>query len=153
MSSGSQAKYLTMTLDEIKALPVETAAQHDAACFLWVTVPILPWGFDVLDAWGFKYKTAIFWHKAGRLGMGFWFRGQVEVCLLGIRGNVTAFRCQRENIIIEKPNRHSTKPEQFWNLVADALPFNYVNRIELFSRHERPGWDAWGLDLMADKSV
>ena len=85
----------------------------------------------------------ITWYKVdpktmnGRLGLGHYFRGMTEHCLVGVRGNVKPFGCQMQNVIIEKPRKHSQKPEAFWNLVRcafskrDATP-----RIELFCRGE-----------------
>jgi N6-adenosine-specific RNA methylase IME4 len=100
----------------------------------------------VMDAWGFKYKTTIYWRKIMSLGMGFWFRGQVEVCLMGIRGDVKAFRCQKPNFIQSKVRAHSQKPEELWNLIEPELDkYKLSPRIELFCRGSpRTGWDGWG---------
>ncbi len=78
------------------------------------------------------------------LGMGFWFRGQVEVCLLGVRGKVKAFRSQRINIIESKVRRHSQKPEEMYELI-ESLGID--SKIELFAREKRSGWDSWGDEL------
>ena len=139
--SGAAQKYHVMSQDQIIALSVPEITERDAICFLWVPVPLLPDAFPVMDRWGFSYKTAIFWRKIMSLGLGFWFRGQVEVCLLGVKGNVKAFRCQKPNFIQSKAGRYSEKPERFWSLIA---PHILQPGIELFAREERPGWDAFG---------
>ena len=99
--------------------------------------------FPVMEAWGFAYKTMITWYKVdpktmrGRLGLGHYFRGMTEHCLVGIRGDMKPFGCQLPNIIIEKPREHSRKPEAFWNLVECAFRGKDVSpRIELFCRGE-----------------
>jgi len=147
MSSGSASKYPTMTLLDICAMKVPAITHSQGAVlFLWATTPLLPEAFKVMDAWGFKYKTAIYWRKIMSLGMGYWFRGQVEVCLFGIRGDVKAFHCQQPNFIQSKVRAHSQKPEELWNLIEPELDkYNLSPRIELFCRGEpRPGWDGWG---------
>lgn len=117
MTSGAVNKYPVMSIDDISRLPVQSIADKNAACFLWITTPLLPDGLKVLDAWGFEYKTSLYWHKTGRLGLGYWYRGQVEQCLFGIRGKVPAFRLAKPNIITEKPRKHSQKPDGIRELI------------------------------------
>src|SRR3990170_4383255 len=80
MSSGSESQYPTMSLQELSALPVPLIADKDSVCFLWASVALLPDSLSLLSAWGSQYKTSIFWRKIMSLGMGYWFRGQVEMC-------------------------------------------------------------------------
>lgn len=147
MKSGAVQKYPVMDLAQIKALPVSNIADKDCILFLWGTVPLLPWAFEVMDAWGFKYKTCLFWNKIGRRGLGFWFRGQVEVCLLGIRGKVTPFRCQLPNVIEAPISKHSQKPVDFFHLVE---PYTPEPRLEMFARTSRLGWYCWGNEVESD---
>ena len=147
MKSGASAKYPTMELKDIQLLSVARLADLNCACFLWVPVPLLPDGFDILKTWGFEYKTAIFWRKIMSLGMGFWFRGQVEVCLLGVVGKVKAFRIQKPNFIQSKVGRHSEKPEEMRQLIEET---GLTPRIELFARKKVEGWDCWGNEVESD---
>jgi len=107
---------------------------------------MLPEALQTMKAWGFKYKTKITWHKTGRLGLGYWFRGEVEELLFGVRGKVKAFRCQLPNFIEAPVREHSEKPEGFRQMieVSTALTIPEPKRIELFARKRVPGWDAWG---------
>ena len=131
MLSGSSQKYPVMSTLDIALLPIENISLVDSVCFLWVTVPLSDHGFRVLNDWEFEYKTAIFWRKIMSLGMGFWFRGQVEICLLGVRGKVKPFRLQKPNFIQTKALRHSEKPEEMRQLVEAT---GLQPRIELFAR-------------------
>ena len=142
MKSGSSAKYPTMTINELCSLDIP--ADKDCALFLWATVPLLPEALFLMDHWGFKYKTTLFWRKIMSLGMGFWFRGQVEMLLLGIKGKIKAFRIQKPNIIQSKVGRHSEKPEEFRELI-EMTGLN--PKIELFARQKTPGWDSLGYDI------
>lgn len=147
MKSGASQKYPCMTLDDIKAMPVKQIADKNSVLFLWATVPILPEAIEVLMAWGYKYKTALFWRKIMSVGMGFWFRGQVEVLLLGIHGDVKAFRIQEANFVQAKVRKHSQKPDEFRRLIEKT---NLFPRIELFAREKTDGWDVWGNEVESD---
>jgi len=147
MISGSEAKYPVMSIDEICALPIKRIADKNSALFLWVTCPMQREGMAIMDAWGYQYKTKIYWRKIMSLGMGFWFRGQVEELWLGIHGEVKAFRKQVPNFIQTKVLKHSEKPVEFRELIesVDLKP-----RIELFARQKVGGWDCWGNEVESD---
>lgn len=148
MKSGAAQKYPTMSLDEICALPLRQLTHRASACFLWATVPMLPEAMMVLAAWGFKYKTAIVWHKVGRRGLGHWYRGEVELLLLGVRGPLRAFRMQESNHVEAPVLRHSEKPDVFRQKVERAADRNSLPaRLELFARVHPTGWDVWGNDI------
>ena len=141
MNSGSCVKYNTMSLDELCALDVQEISQKDSCLFLWATTPLLPEAFIVMESWKFKYKTAIYWRKIMSLGMGYWFRGQVEVCLVGVKGKLKAFRSQEPNFIQSKVKKHSQKPDQMYGMI-ERLGLD--PKIELFARERREGWESFG---------
>ena len=148
MTSGAESKYLTMTLDEICAIPIRDIAAKDSVLFLWATTPLKWEAFEVMQAWGFTYKTTVYWRKIMSLGMGFWFRGQVEELLVGVRGKVKAFHLQEPNFIQAKVLAHSEKPEEFRQLIERATArMPSQNRIELFARRRVEGWDAFGNEV------
>ena len=87
-------RYRTMMLDEICEMPVAAHADNPAHLYLWVPNALLPKGLQVMQAWGFTYKTNIVWYKVrkdggpdGR-GVGFYFRNVTELLLFGIRGSL-----------------------------------------------------------------
>lgn len=134
--------YKTMTLYELRELPVGDLADVDCHLYLWITNRSLPKGFDLLDAWGFRYITCLTWVKPS-FGMGNYFRGQSEQVLFGVRGSQllkrkdvgTVFQAPRG------PNGHSSKPLAFMDLVESCSPGPY---LEMFSRSNRLGWTTWG---------
>ena len=81
------------------------------------------------------------------LGMGFWFRGQIEYCLLGVKGKIKPFRLQKSNFIQSKALRHSEKPEEMRQLIEAT---GLTPRIELFARKKVDGWDCWGNEVESD---
>lgn len=140
----AERQYKVMKLEDIKNLPVSDISNENSCLFLWAVTPFLPEALDVMKSWGFKYKTVIYWDKIN-MGMGYWFRGQVEMCLVGIRGNIKPFRAQIRNIIEEKRTKHSKKPEKIYNIIESISSIK--TKIELFARFHRQGWDVWGDEI------
>ncbi len=142
-------RYETMTLKDIKELPIELLAQDKAHLYLWVPNALLQEGLDVMKAWGFTYKTNIIWHKVrkdgepdGR-GVGFYFRNTTEVLLFGVKGSMRTLDPGRSqvNIIKSIKQEHSRKPDEQYTLIEKCSPGPY---LELFARGTRKGWAAWG---------
>jgi len=148
LKSGAIQQYKTLSLQEICNLPINKISHDAVVLFLWSTVPLLPEGLQVLNAWGFNYKTAFFWRKIMSLGMGYWFRNQVEVLLVGVKGDVKAFRIQKANFLQTKVGKHSEKPKEIYGLLEQiARKYRLEPKIELFAREHREGWDVWGLEV------
>ena len=143
-SAGAEYYYDTMSIEAIKSLPVKDASARNAVCFLWAVVPMLPDAIGVLGAWGYKYKTMLTWHKHGTSGMGYWFRGFTEHLLLGVRGDVKAFRSMKPNVVYARVGAHSAKPPEFYSMIEAVT---HGPRLELFARSGRPGWTAWGNEM------
>lgn len=133
------AHYDTMTLDDIKALPIE--AMPESYLFLWATNPLLREAFEVMEAWNFEYKTTLTWVKPS-IRMGYYFRGRTEHLLFGTRGKPGRLKRNDLGNVINAPvTRHSQKPEQFYDLIEAACDGPY---LEMFARRRRHGWDVWG---------
>ncbi len=143
-------RYGTMTLNDIKALPVSQAADDTAHLYLWVPNALLPDGLEVMKAWGFTYKSNLIWHKLrkdggsdGR-GVGFYFRNVTEIILFGVRGkNARTLSPGRSqvNYIGTRKREHSRKPDEQYDLIQSCSPGPF---LEMFARGERPGWAIWG---------
>jgi N6-adenosine-specific RNA methylase IME4 len=150
------ARYPTLTLEEICAIPVAAHLAETAHCYLWVPNALLPEGLRVLAAWGFDYKSNIIWHKVrkdggsdGR-GVGFYFRNVTEVLLFGTRGrNVRTLAPGRRqvNMIETRKREHSRKPDEQYGLIESCSRGPY---LELFGRGVREGWTVWGNEAEAD---
>jgi N6-adenosine-specific RNA methylase IME4 len=140
-------QYPTMALDEIKAWDVPAA--EDSVLFLWATAPKLREALEVMEAWGFEYKTHFMWDKE-KIGMGYWCRGQHEVLLVGTRGNFAPPEPSRRfSSVIRAPRgRHSAKPAAVYKLLEAMWPdFGERERAELFARTKRRGWTAFGNEV------
>lgn len=140
-SRDIENQYPTMELEDIKALDVPAA--DDAILFLWATSPKLPEAFEVMDAWGFEYRTSMVWVKP-QIGMGYYCRSKHELLLIGKRGEAPIpEETNRPHSVLEAPRTtHSTKPSEFYEVIERMYPS--LTKVELFARAERDGWASWG---------
>jgi N6-adenosine-specific RNA methylase IME4 len=138
-----ESHYETMSLEEVCGLPVRDLADKDCILFLWATSPLLPEAIQVIQAWGFAYRSSAVWHKSG-LGMGYYFRQDHELLLVGKRGNArppdTASRVS--SVIQARKGLHSRKPWQVYEIIERMYP--EAVKLELFCRTPQPGWYSWG---------
>ena len=143
-------RYKTMKLDEIKLLPVYKVSSKRSHLYLWVPNALLKEGLEVMEAWGFKYKTNIIWHKirkdgeSDNGGVGFYFRNSTEVLLFGIKGsNVRTKKLGRTqiNFVKSRKREHSKKPNEFYEIIENCSWGPY---LELFARGPKKNWTVWG---------
>ena len=149
---SAEQHYPTMRLEDIKALPVADLAAEDCVLFLWATFPILKEALEVVEAWGFSYKTVAFtWVKENRKspglfwGLGYWTRANAEVCLLATRGSPKRQSAAVHQVILSPVEQHSKKPDAVRERIVTLM--GDVPRVELFARQETPGWDVWGNEV------
>jgi N6-adenosine-specific RNA methylase IME4 len=143
-TTGATDHYPTMPLKDICALPVKDIAEDNAVLFLWVTSPLLEECFEVIKAWGFKYKSSFVWDKIGH-NMGHYNSVRHEFLLICTRGSCTPDNVKLFDSVqsIEK-TEHSKKPEEFRGII-DTL-YQAGSRIELFARKQTDKWDVWGYE-------
>jgi N6-adenosine-specific RNA methylase IME4 len=161
---GALRHYKTMSIDDIKSMPIKQISDDDCILFMWATFPKLREALDAISAWGFAFKTCAFvWIKTNKRtnvnqfsflpheqfdsfwGMGRWTRSNAEICLLGIKGKPIRLNADVHQIIYVPIDDHSKKPaetrDRIVRLVGD-LP-----RIELFARNVSEGWDVFGNEV------
>ncbi len=141
--SGNSLPYPTMDIEEIKAMPVVEIADENAILWLWTTNAHLRVAFEVVEAWGFEYRTLLTWVK-DRMGTGEWLRGQTEHCMLAIRGKPVFLHGSHATVLEAARREHSRKPEEFYALVEATSP---GGKVELFCRQRRAGWHAYGNEI------
>lgn len=138
-SKRNVTPYPTMSLAEIKEIPVVELAAENSILWLWSTNAHLPDAFEIVETWGFQYKTFLTWIKP-RIGTGDWLRGRTEHCIMAVKGHPLV-RLTNQSTALHAPVRdHSQKPDEFYRLVETLCP---GRKIELFSRETRDGWDTW----------
>lgn len=149
---SAENHYHTMNIKDIMALPVDKIADKDCILFLWITFPCLKEGIEVMERWGFKYKTCGFnWVKRNKkkntyfIGLGFWTRSNSEVCLIGTKGQPKRVSKSVSHICDARIMEHSKKPAEIRERIVELC--GELPRIELFARDKVKGWDSLGDEI------
>lgn len=140
--AAAENHYSTLSIDEICGVPVESLAENFAHLHLWTTNAFLREAFEVIEAWGFQYKSCLVWIKP-QLGMGNYWRVSHEFLLLGVRGSLPFHDKACRSWILERRSVHSRKPHSVRNLIEKVSPGPY---LELYGRAEIPRseWTVYG---------
>ncbi len=152
MNSSATDHYKTMSLSDICNLPVKKIADDNCILFMWVTLPKLNQFMNVIESWGFEYKsTAFVWVKKNKIsdsffmGLGRWTRANPEICVLATKGKISRKSNAVRQLQIFPIEQHSKKPDEFRNLIIKLC--GDLPRIEMFARQKTNGWDAWGNEI------
>lgn len=142
-SRAIENHYPTMTLEAICALKVNEIAHKDAVLFLWATSPKLAEAMQVIEAWGFTYRTCMVWVK-DKIGMGRYARQQHELLLIAAQGAVPVPEPSDRvpSVVYADRTEHSAKPAEFYDVIEAMYP--EYQKVELFSRTVHEGWTGWG---------
>lgn len=153
--------YKTMSIEDIKNLDIKGISDKNCILFFWATMPKLKEAFEVIEAWGFEYKTCAFtWVKqnpSGKgifAGLGRWVMGNAELCLLATKGKPRRISKSVKQIVLAPRSKHSEKPAIIRDKIVELC--GDLPRIELFARKENKlfdnfkGWDVWGNEVKSD---
>lgn len=157
--SGQYASldYPSMTLDDLKALPVASWANDNAALFMWVTGSFISEALELGRTWGFRFiRVDKVWVKqasaGGRHGVvDPWGMTDCEYLLLFVRGKMCSHQVERNQFVsapLSYPGKHSAKPHEFREMIerrfGDTIDQRPIKRLEMFAREASAGWDVWG---------
>lgn len=151
---GNERHYPLMTLENIKKLPVGEVCAEDCILFLWVVDTQLFEAKEVIEAWGFKYKTVGFtWVKKtaqnkDHFGVGMWTRKNPEMCLIATKGHPRRINAGIRQLQYGLKREHSRKPDEIRDEIVKLV--GDLPRIELFARIKADWWDVWGNELNND---
>ena len=154
----SRNPYPVMSTEDIKALPIKDIADENCILFIWTTDYHLSRCCEVINAWGFEYKTVGFaWQKLTKDNKPVTFMGNytmksgIELCLLATKGKGFQKWIKKRNVralVQAQREEHSKKPDEVRNRIVQLL--GERPRIELFARQKTDGWDVWGNELEND---
>lgn len=155
VQGAAEKHYRTMSVDDICQLPIAEICCKDCILFMWATFPQLKEALQVIKAWGFNYKSVAFvWLKQNKsgigwfYGLGFWTRGNAEICLLATRGHPKRKSAKVHQFIISPLRGHSQKPDEARDKIVELV--GDLPRVELFAREKADGWDTWGNEVECD---
>jgi N6-adenosine-specific RNA methylase IME4 len=138
---SAENQYPTIPTEKLKKMDVQSLANEDAVMFMWATNPLLKDAMELMDSWGFNYKTNMVWTK-DRHTAGFYVFGQHELLLIGVKGSLLPSGSKPKSIITGANNVHSKKPDIVYSLINAMYPG--LKCVELFARNTHPGWESWG---------
>lgn len=140
---AAENHYPVMSIEELCDLPVDDMTEDNAVLFLWTTSPLLKESFEVIEAWGFEYKTSFVWDKV-RHNMGHYNSVRHEFLLVCTKGEcMPDVQKLFDSVVVqERSKTHSEKPEIFREMI-DTL-YTRGKKIELFARKTVDGWETWG---------
>lgn len=151
-NTAKELPYKTMTLDEIKSIPIGNIANVGCHVYCWTTNKMLQHTFDVLKSWGVNYHLTLVWVKPSALAPCFAYKFATEFLLLGFFGKpMQKFIGMGKLNWIEhftKAGQHSQKPEKMYNLIKEMSP---EPRIDIFSRRLISGFETWGDEAPKEK--
>ena len=141
---GAEGHYPLMSMEEIKALPIDKMAAENCALFMWCTFPYLDKQIKLFEHWGFDYKTQAFtWIKLNPkdnkpfFGVGYYTKSNAEVCLLGIKGKMKTINNDVSSVVLSPRREHSRKPDCIRDNIVRL--FGDLPRIEMFCRDQHEG--------------
>lgn len=144
--------YSVMSVEELKKMKINSITNDDCILFMWATYPKLRDALEVINAWGFKYKTIGFqWIKQNKTGNGFffgigsWTRGNTECCLIANKGKPKRINAGISQLVFSPIRKHSQKPDEVRDRIVELI--GDLPRIELFARQKVDGWDCWGNEV------
>lgn len=139
---SAEMHYPSKTIDELCDMPIKNLADINSVLFLWVTVPLIQEAFEIVEAWGFEYKTHFVWDKV-KHNFGHYSSVRHELLFVCTRGSCLPDIPQLyDSVVSIERTDHSCKPEQFREMIDTLYPTGA--RIELFARKNVDGWKAWG---------
>tara|TARA_R100001594_G_scaffold138441_1_gene182091 strand:+ start:271 stop:927 length:657 start_codon:yes stop_codon:yes gene_type:complete len=145
---GATRYYETLTTNDLFDFPVHSWGASDCVLALWVINSMLPAGFELIDSWGFTFKTVGFvWIKTNKkkggifVGMGYHTRQNAELCLIATKGKPKRKSASVRQVIMSPRREHSRKPDDIYTRLESLYNGPY---LDMFSRENREGWDAFG---------
>lgn len=137
--------YSTLSIEDIKELPINNISTSNSWLFLWTTQKFLFSALSILEKWEFKHLLTMAWKKTYGISEGmplFGFRWNCEFILVGYKTKPKLWASKKLiPACFEAPNiKHSKKPDKFYELI-----YSLGNtHIDIFARASRFGWDVWG---------
>lgn len=141
--------YPTLTVEQIKKLPVKELSSKSSHLYLWVTNKYIEDAYDIARSWGFNPSCLLTWIKPKHgIGIGGTYVQTTEHLLFARRGTLIAKKRVDTTWFEHKRLKHSEKPDFFRKMIVEVSGDR--DRIELFAREKTPGWDVWGNEVESD---
>ena len=153
-SSGEKLDYQVISLDEIKQIMKDKLSQGEEnnVLFLWTIDKYLFEAQKIAEELGYKLHARMIWNKVTGIPCAFTIRYGHEYLLYMYKGKLLKVadeeRGKIHTVFKEQVKRHSQKPEEAYRIIERLYP--NTNKLELFARNRRDGWNSWGNEVPAE---
>ena len=153
-NQGKKLDYETLSLDAIKSIHKHFAdsAKENHILFCWTIEKFLPETEKMLAELGYKLHARMIWDKTNGVAPAFTVRYSHEYLLYCYKGKFTPVAKDQRGkfctVFREPATTHSTKPQIAYDIIEKLYPT--AEKVELFARNKREGWDSWGNEIESD---
>lgn len=153
-SSGKPLDYQTESLEDIeKQLQQAVSLTTDnSVLFLWTIDKYLFEAQQIAERLGYKLHARMIWNKVTGIPAAFTIRYGHEYLLYMYKGKLIPVdekeRGKIHSVFTEKVKKHSQKPQIAYEIIERLYP--KTNKLELYARNSRDGWDCWGNEAPND---
>ena len=154
-SSGKELDYPVVSLEDIEQMLRDITfryADSPNVLFLWTIEKYLHQAEEIAVRLGYKLHVRMIWNKVTGIPSAFTIRYGHEYLLYMYRGNLIPVakeeRGKIHSVFTEQVTKHSKKPEIAYQIIERLYP--NTNKLELFARKKRKGWDVWGNEVKND---
>ena len=150
-SSGKELEYPTISLDEIKQhlKNMTEFTSENSVLFLWTIDKYLYEAESIAKEIGYKLHARMIWNKVTGIPAAFTIRYGHEYLLYMYKGKLLPValseRGKIHSVFTEKVTQHSKKPQIAYEIIERLYPD--LNKIEMYARNYRTGWDSWGNEI------
>lgn len=153
MRSGASQKYDVMSIEDLKAFPVQDLADENCLLVMWWVGAMPQEAIDLVSAWGFKLKNmnGFVWNKLTKkglpfFGMGYYSRAGSEAAIIAVKGKPDIKSRSVRAVVTAPVGKHSEKPNEFRERIIEMMGKD-CHKIELFARQKSEGFESWGNEL------
>ena len=150
-SSGKELDYPILDIPEITQIMRDKllAGDNNHCVFLWAIDKYLGEADKMMVTRGYKLHARMIWNKVTGIPAAFTIRFGHEYLLWFYKDRLlpvaTEERGKIHSVFTEQVKRHSQKPEIAYQIIERLYPD--ANKLELFARLTRKGWDSWGNEV------
>lgn len=134
--------YPTMTVEALGQIPIKEALAETGWVFCWTTNKMLKNALSLVDTWGLDYCFTMTWVKQAGPQAPNTPCFNSEWIVVSLKGTPKFLETKHFKLAnIWKRERHSEKPEGFYDLLRRVSP---APRLDIYGRRRIAGFDSWG---------
>ena len=153
-TSGKPLDYNVLSLCNIRDILISAniMSEDNHVLFLWTIDKYLKEAEQIAKDIDYKLHARMVWNKVTGIPAAFTIRYGHEYLLYMYCGKLIPVakeqRGKWHSVFTEQVKKHSQKPEIAYEMIESLYPD--IDKLELFARKKRKGWDVWGNEVDSD---